>query len=136
MTRILVTGGTGRIGLPLVTKLIALGHAVRVLALPDDRRAADADSAGAEILVGSVTAPESCADAVDDVEVVYHLAGQLPQRASDESIFETNVRGTWNLLKATAERPEPLSLFVFESTEVVFSSVDALYVPVDENHPR
>ena len=136
MTRILVTGGTGRIGLPLATKLISLGHSVRVLALPDDPRASGADAAGAEVIYGSVVSPESCAEAIDGVEAVYHLAGQLPQRASDESIFEANVRGTWNLLKAAAERANPLSLFVFASTDDVYSSVDARYTPVDENHPR
>jgi nucleoside-diphosphate-sugar epimerase len=57
-------------------------------------------------------------DAVQGVDVVCHLAALMPPHEND-SLFESNVRGTFNLLEAirTAERPPRL----------VFASSDAIY---------
>ena len=133
--RILVTGATGRIGLPFATRLAALGHEVRAIALPDDLRAPDLDATGTTIVEGSITSPAVCEKALADIDVVYHLAGQLPQNASDESIFDVNVLGSWTIAKAAASTGK-VRLFVFASTDDVYSSVDPQYLPVDENHPR
>jgi UDP-glucose 4-epimerase len=136
MARILVTGASGRIGLPFVRDLIGRGHVVRALAIPGDPRAAAVADAGAEVVIGTIMDASTCDRSLDGVDAVYHLAGQLPQDASDDAIFETNVRGTWNLLKAAAVRAASLRVVVFASTDDVYSSVDPAYVPVDENHPR
>jgi len=136
MTRILVTGASGRIGLTLVADLIGKGHSVRALTIPEDPRAGAVAQAGAEVVVGSITNAATCDRSVEGVDAIYHLAGQLPQNASDDAIFEINVRGTWNLMKAASARASALRVVVFASTDDVYSSVDPLYVPVDENHPR
>src|SRR3990172_6446617 len=136
MAHILVTGATGRIGLPFVTDLISRGHTVRAIAVPGDERAGTLAGLGAEVITGSVTDAAVCDAGVDGVEAVYHLAGQLPQDASDESIFEINVRGTWNLMKSASRHAGTIRLVVFASTDDVYSSQDPVYTPIDENHPR
>ncbi len=136
MASILVTGASGRIGLPLVRRLIADGHSVRALTIPDDPRAASVRDAGAEVVVGSIADAGDCASALAGIDTIFHLAGQLPAGAADTTIFETNVRGTWNLMGAAAERAAEIRLVVFASTDDVYSSQDPLYVPVDEGHPR
>jgi len=131
----LVTGASGRIGLLLTQRLLDLGHDVRALVLPDDERLPDVDATGAAVLAGNLDRA-SCNAAVQDVEVIYHLAGRLPQGATPDEIFETNVRGSWNLLNAAGARASELRLVVFASTNDVYSSGTALYVPTDEAHPR
>ena len=132
---ILVTGASGRIGLVLTRRLVELGHDVRALVLPDDPRAADVRTAGAEVQLGDLDRP-TCDAAVQGVDAIYHLAGRLPQTATPDELFETNVRGTWNLMNAAGARARDLRLVVFASTNDVYSSSAPLYVPTDERHPR
>ncbi|MEU8775670.1 NAD(P)H-binding protein [Streptomyces sp. NPDC048606] len=89
MSTILVTGGTGTLGVPLVERLRALGHEVRVLSRrspthPVDLREGtglDAAMAGAEVVVHCASAPRGG----DDV-----AAGHLI-RAARRSGTVTNV---------------------------------------------
>ena len=132
---ILVTGASGRIGLVLTRRLIELAHDVRALVLPDDPRLPDVAAAGAEVVPGDLDRA-TCDAAVQGVDVVYHIAGRLPQLASPDEIFETNVRGTWNMMNAAGARAAELRLVVFASTNDVYSSSAPLYLPTDEAHPR
>jgi len=70
--RVLVTGGTGMIGIPLVKKLVERGAAVRVVSLDrDDKRKVD----GANYYKADLTSYKECRIACDEVEYVFHLAG-------------------------------------------------------------
>ncbi len=64
MTRILVTGGTGVLGRPTVTALIAAGHSAQVLSR----------QAGVGRVVGDLTTGDGLADALAGVSTVVHLA--------------------------------------------------------------
>jgi uncharacterized protein YbjT (DUF2867 family) len=64
MTSILVTGGTGRLGVPTVERLRAAGHEVRVLSRHE----------GAGRVVGDLRSGEGVREAVSGVEAVVHLA--------------------------------------------------------------
>ncbi len=66
----LVTGGTGLIGRQVVDLLLAAGAGVRVVSL--DRVPVPA---GVDRLHGALADPRVCADAVRDMELVFHLAG-------------------------------------------------------------
>jgi len=134
--RVLVTGASGRIGLPLVRELRGRGHTVRALTIAGDPRRADLDAASDEVLEGDIASAVACTAAVADVDAIYHLAGQLPQKTTDERVFDVNVRGTWELMAAASRRAADLRMVVFASTNDVYSVQDALYSPVDEAHPR
>jgi len=69
--RVLVTGGTGLIGIPLVHHLKDIGTEVRVLSL-DDRSPFD-DSI--DFVRGDICDSTVCERAVQDTQVVFHLAG-------------------------------------------------------------
>ena len=68
--RILATGATGYIGGRLIPRLLEEGHQVRVL-VRDSRRLQLSPSAGMEVVVGDLAAPESLAGAFDGIDATY-----------------------------------------------------------------
>ena len=68
MSRVLVTGATGRIGREVVARLLAAGAEVR--ALTRDPAAARLP-AGVEVVAGDLTLPESLEPGLDDVDAVF-----------------------------------------------------------------
>lgn len=137
--RVLVTGATGRIGRHLVRALMAAGHEVRALVMPNDRRAACL-SPRVEAVCGRVEALDSLCPAIDGVDAVFHLAGALTSRGRPEEEFvRVNVEGTYHLLKAIRDRAPLPAHFVYASSDAVYfegPDADARYLPVDEDHPR
>lgn len=95
----LVTGGAGFIGSHIVEQLHRHGERVRVL----DLRPPDALPPDTEIVVGSVTDPETVAAAMHGVHAVYHVAGNPQLWDRNKSSFESvNLGGTETVLKAAA----------------------------------
>jgi nucleoside-diphosphate-sugar epimerase len=71
-----VTGATGLLGSHIVERLAARGDAVRALV----RAGSDTrflESLGVELVVGDLTDPASCAEAVRGVVVIYHAAAKV-----------------------------------------------------------
>jgi UDP-glucose 4-epimerase len=135
--RILVTGATGRIGHNFVAELLMLGHEVRALVLPGDPQRGRIEKPGVEIVEGLLTDRASLDPAVNGVDAVYHLGALMPQNVTADALFETNIRGTYNLLEAVAPHAGHLKRFVMASTDnVYYTPQGALYLPIDENHPR
>jgi len=69
--RVLVTGGTGMIGKPLVEMLIREGAKVRIVSLDDPSRA----HPEAEFIKADLTDFKSCMDICKDMEIVFSLVG-------------------------------------------------------------
>jgi len=69
--KVLVSGGTGLIGIPLVKKLHGAGAQVRVVSL--DEKSPFTDSV--EFVWGNLCDRAKCDEILDDIEVVFHLAG-------------------------------------------------------------
>jgi NADH dehydrogenase len=67
--KVLVAGGTGRLGRLVVSRLLERGVTVRVLTR-DASRAGELRDLGAEVVEGDVRRPEMLAAAVQDVDVV------------------------------------------------------------------
>ncbi len=134
---VLVTGVTGRVGRNLARSLIADGHRVRGIVLPDDPNLASAQEMGVDCVVGNLRDYATAVEALDGVDHVAHL-GAMMLWGSDEhnlTLFEDNVRGTFNLANAAALSGQ-IERFVFASSDEVYPSLGSLYQPIDEAHPR
>jgi UDP-glucose 4-epimerase len=106
MKTALVTGGAGFIGSHLVEALLHEGHRVRVL--DDFSTGHEENLAGldVELLQGDVRAVEVVAQAMKDVDWVFHQAARVSVPASMEdptTTYEVNLMGTLHLLEAAKE---------------------------------
>lgn len=131
--RTLVTGGAGFIGSHLVDALLAEGHSVRVL---DDLSTGVAENVadGAELVNGDVADAAVVANAVVDVEVVFHQAALGSVKRSIENPLATNhanIDGTLTVLEAA--RNAGVRRVVAASSSSVYGGVAPL--PSREDFP-
>ncbi len=113
---IAVTGASGHIGANLCRELLHQGHSVRVLVHKSDRGIKELPL---EFLKGDLMDPSSLSLLVRDIDIVFHLAAVISiQVKKKEEVFEKNVGGTQNILKAAQK--EGVKRFVH------FSSIHAL----------
>jgi len=104
--KILVTGSRGFIGSALVKELQRRGHFVKEFDL---------------ILGDDLRKKQHCSKAVKGMEIVIHLAALLEETASLSDLREVNVKGTENLLEASAK--ERIKQFIFLSTVGVMGGI-------------
>lgn len=94
----LVTGACGAIGARLVAELVAAGHEVRGLVLPDDPWLSRLEGVACDVRAGDVTRPETIAGLCDGVDAVLHLAAVV--LSPDPARFRAvNTEGTRNLVR-------------------------------------
>ncbi len=123
--KILVTGGTGFIGSRLALRCLADGHDVRVLGRKntpwEERNLATLEDQGIEVVLGSVTDPESLDAALDGVDIVFHLAAaQHESNVPDQYFWDINVTGTRYMLEASVNAD--VQRFIHGSTIGVYGS--------------
>ena len=130
----LVTGGAGFIGSHLARALLAQGRHVTVLDnLSVGRREVVPD--GARFVHGDLRDEAAVADALRDVDCVFHLAAQVTIRGSFDRFYEdldTNVMGTARLLRALD--PAQVKWFTLASSMAVYADAPSP-APIDESHP-
>lgn len=118
-TRILVTGGGGYIGTPLVNMLLDAGHAVRVV----ERPGADCTHLPLdriELAEVDIRDERGVLDATRDRDTVLHLAANPNLWARDPDEFEqVNHQGTRHVLRAAAECGVGRTVYV--STESILA---------------
>jgi len=114
MANILVTGGTGFIGIPLVKKLHELGHELKLLIRESSNTTPFKELNNIDYIVGDVQDISSLEKAVNNVDTIYHLAAFTAIWAKDKSIYyDVNVKGTENIAKIALENN--LKLFYVSS---------------------
>jgi nucleoside-diphosphate-sugar epimerase len=153
MSKILVTGGSGRLGGIVTPRLRAAGHEVTDFdAVP---HAPTEDPA--PFILGDLTSLEDCMRAVNysGAEVVVHL-GALPgpremihrpgwrtqQAVREDVTMRTNTMGTYYLLEAAA-RLRTVQQVIFASSFYTLGLGNRIsnrpfqvdYLPIDEDHP-
>ncbi len=126
-----VTGASGHIGNNLVRALLHSGRKVRaVVRAADSRALAGLDSI--EVFVADVRDQAALNRAFCDVDVVYHLAGQLTLSDKPIATLESiNVQGTHNVV-AACQRQGVRRLVHFSSVQALW--LDSRQGRVDENH--
>jgi UDP-glucose 4-epimerase len=142
MDTLLVTGATGRLGANLIRQLLGRGYAVKALVLPDDPKRSKLDGLEIEIVVGDLRDADLAPKLVEGVDAVIHTANILgPPRGMDsDTFFDINVKGTFHLVEAAAQRADALQRFVHVSSDAVYPmgnhDLASCYQPIDELHPH
>ena len=98
MANILVTGGTGFIGVPLVKKLHQLGHNLKLLVRESSNTSPFKELSKIEFITGDVQDISSLEKAVENIDIIFHLAAYVPIWAKKKSLYhDVNVIGTDNI---------------------------------------
>ncbi|MGZ3726039.1 MAG: NAD-dependent epimerase/dehydratase family protein [Pseudobdellovibrio sp.] len=116
---ILVTGGTGLIGQPLVQKLLDRGANVRVVSLDDKSRSHEKT----DFQQLDLTSFENCMKATEDMDYVFHLAGikgsPMMTMKKPASFFYPTVSFNTHMLEAA--RKNKVRSYLFTSSVGVYS---------------
>lgn len=128
--KILVTGAAGFIGSHLSERLVGLGH--DVIGIDNfnshypkelkDENVRDIEKVGVKFLELDL-AEDNLTEAVESVEIVYHLAAQpgISSKVSLEQYVKNNIVATQKLLEAL-EKSDSLKLFVNTATSSVYGA--------------
>jgi dihydroflavonol-4-reductase len=99
MSKTLVTGGTGFVGVHLVRELARRGDDLRLL-VRDQSNTEPLEGVEWERATGDVTDRDSVRKAMKGVEKVFHVAGTTSMRTrARDRVFEVNVEGTRNVME-------------------------------------
>ena len=123
--KVLVTGGTGLIGKPLVDMLIGKGAKVRVVSLDDASRA----HPEAEFKRLDLTKYDNCLEACKDNDYVFHLAGikGSPKMTQEKpaSFFVPTILFNTNMMEAASQTG--VKRYLFTSTVGVYSPTEIFH---------
>jgi CDP-glucose 4,6-dehydratase len=139
--RVLVTGATGIVGSWLCKDLLERGACVTAFVRDDDPQSdffRSETANGCNIIRGDLANFTDCLRAINGSEsdVVFHLGAQtLVGAALREPLetFESNIRGTYNLLEAARRLPGLARSIVIASSDKAYG--DAGGLPYDEDMP-
>lgn len=139
--KILVTGADGFIGSHLTELLVKQGYNVKAFVLYNSFNswgwldACSADVKGKfEVFAGDIRDPHGVKKAMEDCDIVLHLAALIAipySYHSPDTYVDTNVKGTLNIVQAAKELG--IQKVVHTSTSEVYGT--AQFVPITESHP-
>lgn len=93
--RVLVTGGSGRLGNVLVRRLLDRGAEIHVLVEPGNTRPRSLEGLNVVLHAGSVLDKPSLSAAMKGMDQVFHLAAKIKlEKDRDGSMWAVNVTGT------------------------------------------
>jgi nucleoside-diphosphate-sugar epimerase len=129
---VVVTGGSGKAGRPVVRRLVEAGYRVLNVDLTPSKEAVS------RFLCADLTELGQAIDALKGSDAVVHLAAiPAPRLHTDEVTFRTNVTSTHNVFAAATTLG--LKRVVWASSETVlglpFDRVQPDYAPIDEESP-
>jgi CDP-glucose 4,6-dehydratase len=145
--RVLVTGATGVVGAWVVKALLAEEAHVVALVLDADPRSElyrSGDVRRVAVVSGALEDPAALERAVTvhEVDTVLHLGAQTlvgVARRAPLATFETNVRGTWNLLEACRRHGDLVRRVVVASSDKAYGAQARLPytedTPLEGRHP-
>ena len=119
---ILLTGASGNLGMSALPELLRQGHRVRCIVRRPKalERIARRSGGSIELVRGDMRRPADLAKAVQDTDVIIHLAYMIPPGSEDhpELARSINVDGTRHLLEAASDQPGPPRFFFSSSFDV------------------
>jgi nucleoside-diphosphate-sugar epimerase len=135
MTKIVVTGGSGKAGRGVVRDLLEHGHGVRNV---DRRPSPDSSSPDtpAPFLPADLTDLGQTIEALDGAEAVVHLAAiPSPNHGTPDQVFRTNVTSTYTVFAAAWRLGIPRVVWASSETTLGLPfDTPPRYAPVDEEH--
>jgi dTDP-glucose 4,6-dehydratase len=139
--KILVTGADGFIGSHLTEELVRQGHNVKAFVFYNSFNSwgwldgtEPQIKKQLEVYAGDVRDPHGVKTAMQDCDVVLHLAALIAipySYHSPDTYVDTNIKGTLNILQAARELE--IEKVVHTSTSEVYGT--ARFVPITEEHP-
>lgn len=137
----LVTGATGIVGSWLCEALVERGARVVALVLDDDPQSrfySEAIDRRCSVVRGNLSNFADCMRAINahGVDVVFHLGAQTIVGAALRDpleCFESNIRGTYNVLEAARRLPGLAQRIVIASSDKAYGDSDVL--PYTEDMP-
>jgi len=128
--RLLITGGAGFVGSHLAERLVA-DHDIRIL---DNLTVGSRQYVPADVtfIEGDIRNAETITQAVEDVDVIFHLAALVSVDASIEDPQKShaiNVEGTLNILEASRDANARV---VLASSAAIYGHPDS--TPISETH--
>ena len=140
MKNVAVTGADGFIGSHLVEELLRRGYRVKALSQYNSfnnwgwlEDIAPKDNL--DVWSGDVRDPEFCRKFTEGADTIFHLAALIAipySYIAPDSYVDTNIKGTLNICQAAKDHGNQRVLVT--STSEVYGT--ALYVPIDERHPK
>lgn len=140
--RVLITGADGFIGSHLTEALVKEGCKVKAFCYYNSFNSwgwldsiPESTLKEIEVFTGDIRDPNGVRKAMENIDVVFHLAALIAipfSYHSPDSYVDTNIKGTLNVLQAA--RDLNIEKLMVTSTSEVYGT--ALYVPIDEKHPR
>lgn len=140
MSRIFLTGATGFIGSHLTQHLAAQGNQLSLLVRslvtqPIEGRPILPEEA--QLIVGDLRNPLSYQQALDNVDIVIHLAadyrvGIPAQHKIKKAMYQTNVEGTLKLAEAALNAG--IERFIYASTTAAFGETKYSYPDENAQH--
>ena len=140
--KILITGADGFIGSHLTEALLKEGCRVKAFVYYNSFNSwgwidsfSKEQKAQLEIFAGDIRDPNGVRTAMKDIDIVFHLAALIAipfSYHSPDSYIDTNVKGTLNIIQAAKDLK--VERVLVTSTSEVYGT--AMYVPIDEKHPR
>jgi CDP-glucose 4,6-dehydratase len=144
--QVLVTGASGLLGSWLTRSLVEHGANVACLLrdwVPQSEFVQTRQHEQVNVVHGEVEDRSMVERAIGEyeVEVVFHLAAQTIvgiANANPVSTFESNIRGTWNVLEACRRSPRVKSIVVASSDKAYGDQTELPYnedMPLQGRHP-
>ena len=132
--RILVTGGSGRIGYYVLHDLLSAGH--EVSSFGRSKPIVE----GVTFVKGDITDIERMKQVCPGYDAIVHLAAvAAPRLGTTEHLMQVNVMGTLNLLEAAVQAGVGKVVFASSGAATGFSfqkyQIVPQYLPLDEEHP-
>ena len=136
MTEILITGGAGNLGRSLAFALKDRDVGLRLLDLPSCDFSFCEDWPNARGIPADILQPDSLREALEGVDLVYHLAAILPPASerNRELTFRVNVEGTRNLVDACSSCGR-ISSLIFASSVSVYGNTSHETELIKPDHP-